>query len=577
MNICLILLMPVSIILCVAAFAAPGNMGAEESRLLKECEQALEYRRFAQLAVKGENLEAFGEKTGDREAEDYGVAFHLLGNVESFSKNSSDSLAVKAENRINDLSAEEPSPLLSWLCYAMAAYYYIYDPDFTKALDYALRSMDYARKTNSQDAEIMAAGLLASLYFDKGDEAGIEWAKECERISSKINHRSGQYMTATNLAAYYFRNKDYGRSLSYIDKADSIAADAGMNIERYYLDAFRGELYNAGGDFVKADLYFRKALEAHPEHTPYDRWYANVSYACFLNSRKKYEEAVKYFNIADEIISECRMPGEAPGIYMIMSESLASLGRYDKALDAYKKFSDIYSKRISAESEKEFKRLEAKYRLTELKNQNNLQKLELTEKRNAATKAVAICIVSVIALVALGIVYFLSMRYYKRIVNVNLAALSREKHLRQELSEALRRNKEDEESKELKTRERSNEIYLKLDTLINDEKVYRNPGMSLDLLASMVGTNRTYLSQTIKQKTGMTYSSYINELRMSDAIEQLSSSSSSDIVKTVAASVGFENSSNFYRLFKKKVGVSPAVFRQQATAAGNNEEEHAEQ
>ena len=70
----------------------------------------------------------------------------------------------------------------------------------------------------------------------------------------------------------------------------------------------------------------------------------------------------------------------------------------------------------------------------------------------------------------------------------------------------------------------------------------------------------------------MSYSSYINELRLNEAIRVLSTSDSSDIVKTVATSVGFYNQSNFYRLFKQKTGLSPAQFRQQAYKSGSDEQ-----
>lgn len=88
--------------------------------------------------------------------------------------------------------------------------------------------------------------------------------------------------------------------------------------------------------------------------------------------------------------------------------------------------------------------------------------------------------------------------------------------------------------------------------------------LTLEKLSSILSTNRTYLSKAIRLKTGMSYSAFINELRLNESIRILSSSSSPEVVKSVANAVGFYNQSTFYRLFKQKTNLSPAQFRQQS-------------
>ena len=198
--------------------------------------------------------------------------------------------------------------------------------------------------------------------------------------------------------------------------------------------------------------------------------------------------------------------------------------------------------------------------------ENDRQKIEVMEKSRLATVVSAICAVLLVVLVAVAVVYLRSIRHYRRLVNVHLTALSREKHLRRELAKAIDGNGGGSGGAATDDRRssRADEIYRRLVGLMEEKRVYLDPALSLDSLAAMAGTNRTYLQEAIRISTGLTYSSYINDLRISHAIDLLTQADSAEVIKTLAAASGFESPSNFYRRFKKKTGVSPAVFRMQA-------------
>ena len=96
-----------------------------------------------------------------------------------------------------------------------------------------------------------------------------------------------------------------------------------------------------------------------------------------------------------------------------------------------------------------------------------------------------------------------------------------------------------------------------------DEHIYRQCDLSLEKTAKLLGTNRTYLSQVINEY-GDSFTSYVNQFRIKEAIEILSDPDSTDSLKAIGLSVGFASPSNFYTLFRKKVGMVPSVFRENA-------------
>lgn len=86
---------------------------------------------------------------------------------------------------------------------------------------------------------------------------------------------------------------------------------------------------------------------------------------------------------------------------------------------------------------------------------------------------------------------------------------------------------------------------------------YRNG--SLSELAQMMKYDVYWLSREIKKRTGKTYKELLQAKRMNQAAYLLSNSrlSVSDIIE----SVGYDNSSYFYRKFKERYGVGPKEYR----------------
>ncbi|MFB5761596.1 helix-turn-helix domain-containing protein [Paenibacillus medicaginis] len=83
--------------------------------------------------------------------------------------------------------------------------------------------------------------------------------------------------------------------------------------------------------------------------------------------------------------------------------------------------------------------------------------------------------------------------------------------------------------------------------------------LSLEQLALKYSISTSYLSRCFKEKTGSTFSQYIWHLRMNEVIRLLLTTD--DPLKDIIEQVGYLDTPNFIRKFKKETGCTPGQYR----------------
>lgn len=91
---------------------------------------------------------------------------------------------------------------------------------------------------------------------------------------------------------------------------------------------------------------------------------------------------------------------------------------------------------------------------------------------------------------------------------------------------------------------------------------FLQPGLTIEMLALELSTNRTYLSNYINQVKQQTFRSWINSLKIDKAKELLLEHPDMLIVE-VAILAGYSDSSNFNKQFVKQSGTSAQIWRKQ--------------
>ncbi|QJD86953.1 helix-turn-helix domain-containing protein [Cohnella herbarum] len=88
---------------------------------------------------------------------------------------------------------------------------------------------------------------------------------------------------------------------------------------------------------------------------------------------------------------------------------------------------------------------------------------------------------------------------------------------------------------------------------------YGDMNLSLQGIASMLRMTPAYVGRMFKQSEIVSVGEYINEVRLSRALEYLETKNFS--IKEIMELVGYLNESTFFKLFKKKYGVTPKEYR----------------
>lgn len=110
---------------------------------------------------------------------------------------------------------------------------------------------------------------------------------------------------------------------------------------------------------------------------------------------------------------------------------------------------------------------------------------------------------------------------------------------------------------------KSKSVYVDND-LIDQIKIYitRNyhKNLTQEFIASLFYLNRSYLSQLFKKKTGEKFVDFLNDIRIKKSKELLTNTDKK--MYSIAKAVGYDNTKYFFRIFKKKTGLTPEQYRE---------------
>ncbi len=106
---------------------------------------------------------------------------------------------------------------------------------------------------------------------------------------------------------------------------------------------------------------------------------------------------------------------------------------------------------------------------------------------------------------------------------------------------------------------------------MDDNKVYLDSSLTIESLAQLIGTNRTYISRMIKIRYNQNFREYINRRRIKYAQEFMLHNPHA-LLEYVASECGYMSTSAFSKNFQLYVGMSPRLWvnNQKLMAENNN-------
>jgi len=104
------------------------------------------------------------------------------------------------------------------------------------------------------------------------------------------------------------------------------------------------------------------------------------------------------------------------------------------------------------------------------------------------------------------------------------------------------------------------ELQKRIEQLMEEEQLFRQPNLKIVDLVQKLGTNRSYIYQAINREMGLSFAEYINRMRIEYA-SQLILQHPDMPVSTIGEQAGFNSSTSFYRNFKQYKGMGPKEYQ----------------
>lgn len=105
-----------------------------------------------------------------------------------------------------------------------------------------------------------------------------------------------------------------------------------------------------------------------------------------------------------------------------------------------------------------------------------------------------------------------------------------------------------------------NQLIIEIKRLIEDKREYLNGDLKIADVTSKLSTNRNYISQVINDEFGCNFNTYINRLRIRDAVKMIEENPNISL-ELVATRCGFNSPGAFTKVFKKEKGVNPSKWK----------------
>lgn len=152
--------------------------------------------------------------------------------------------------------------------------------------------------------------------------------------------------------------------------------------------------------------------------------------------------------------------------------------------------------------------------------------------------------------------YFITYSLIVTAINVLLA-------LRFDLSPVQNEKGEDVKDVNVYVQQQYGAMAVQLKELVEGQKLYLEPHCTSEEIVKQLHTNRTYFSQMMSSKIGMTFPEYVNSLRLAHAEDLLRNTDLT--IADVATQCGYNDSGYLGRKFKERHGESPSEWRKKIT------------
>ncbi len=251
----------------------------------------------------------------------------------------------------------------------------------------------------------------------------------------------------------------------------------------------------------------------------------------------------------------------SPGYYYYMYEVAMIINNYElalkylqKSLEQFRKYNrETTAKQLTA-TRAQFDYDLQKERIKKLRFEKEYEHEKVLRHRVAT--------IAIVAVLITAIVFLYLLRRQLRELNIAYKIVVKKNLEMDEANGSLKHleNKKVNSSNGINIKAEEH-IYIKLKSLLEEDKIFRKNDLNESKLAKLLGTNNTYLSSIINNRFGLSFTSLLNKYRIDEARKLLVSNEYAHYsIEGIACEVGFNSRSAFYQVFKQNTGMTPIEY-----------------
>ena len=439
--------------------------------------------------------------------------------------------------------------------------------NYSLALESFTEGCKWAEAGNDPDNHIVLLANIAHIFYVRGDRHGLQYAEEAYAISRDQAVEDFPRCQAHLLMAQMLLLSDRTQeAAAYLNDARTMIEEHQFISLISICRLLYANMYQSNGDYFQAERNYQEAMRWGKYAEAGTATMIYLDYGDFLRMRGMPGKALEQYKAGLGISYKNNSLEFRRELLSNISDTYQTLGDRASAAEysyLYKSYVDSIS---SLQKEQEFNSQLLRYSQIEHEHEIQAKELALLQARRKSSTAIFISVIVVIIALSLYILYIRQRRTNRLLVTQyetymqRLLPMDKNNHTVKEEHDASDTGTQNQGS----TGER--ELFARIEDLMRKDKIYRQKDLSLDRLAEILSTNRTYASKAINSCASQTFFNYVDMYRIREAVMILSDESEKGNVpfKYIADTVGYNSVQVFYRSFKRETGCSPGQYRDEA-------------
>ncbi len=436
-----------------------------------------------------------------------------------------------------------------------------------------------AKECNNLEMQSVALFNMGKMiYYQEDKERGYELVKNAidlmKQSDYKYKYDNLRYDYNTLLIMQQ-RDKLYEEGLKTLDLLAAVVAedtvgtpaiDGLVDKEQKTMYAQRAVLLSRLGRLEEADEAYQRWREIGAKYSKDD--YLITPY---LMDRKRYDDVIALYSPREQFLRENK-----DTINYHMMSVLRSLGKAYESKGDYRTSSRYYEQlALLTDSLKVREQDSAAIELATV-YETNEKEAQIQQQKNELVVTRIWLISTAGAVFLLGLILWLISRNLRVIRRKNRAMVKQiqeqlslgeimEKRIREleqklQQAELLTVSLSQPVIEQNRSESREQELFVSFHRLLVEEQLYKDPNLTRDDIVARLGINKNQLVTILQQYAGVSFTDYVNNLRLSYTLELLSSPDN-DTIEVIAEKSGFGSTRTLYRLFRERYDMSPTDYK----------------